>query len=178
MTLSEKGKKHFMRPKGPAEVGLLLFCNNLRPWYRMVEIGCFAGESTIIFAPRVRCLYAVDPWLSGYDDDDIGSRVMNEEIENDFDKATNKFPNIVKMKMTSLQAHTRFANNTLDVVYIDACHKYEAVKNDIVIWKPKVKKGGIIAGHDFCMDGVKKAVLESIGRVDEVYVDSSWFVRL
>ena len=58
-----------------------------------------------------------------------------------------------------------FEDNSLDFVFIDASHEYEDVKNDILAWLPKVKRGGILAGHDYYVNqdwfsGVKKAVNE------------------
>jgi hypothetical protein len=50
----------------------------------------------------------------------------------------------------------------LDLVYIDACHSYECVRNDLNAWFGKVKKGGIIAGHDYKNNdyGVRQAADE------------------
>lgn len=95
----------------------------------------------------------------------------------------------------------------LDFVYLDADHSYEAVKADIATWRKLIKPGGIIAGHDWVVDGfhvpdhpfeahevspggmacpfgVRKAVKEAFG--DNVSVTSpqtdggwqSWAVRL
>jgi predicted O-methyltransferase YrrM len=56
----------------------------------------------------------------------------------------------------------RYANGTLDAVFIDADHAYESVSKDIDAWRPKLKAGGILAGHDFNPDfpGVVRAVTE------------------
>jgi hypothetical protein len=45
---------------------------------------------------------------------------------------------------------------------LDACHTYEAVLADLNAYLPKLKKGGIMAGHDFLAKdyGVEKAVYE------------------
>lgn len=40
-------------------------------------------------------------------------------------------------------------DESLDLLYLDACHTYECVMEDLNKWFPKVKKGGIIAGHDY-----------------------------
>jgi hypothetical protein len=66
------------------------------------------------------------------------------------------------LNITSEQAARVFPDNTFDYIYIDGNHKYEAVKKDLEAWYPKVKKGGIFAGHDFTKPhlGVAKAVKE------------------
>ncbi|MDP6794098.1 MAG: class I SAM-dependent methyltransferase [Verrucomicrobiota bacterium] len=56
-------------------------------------------------------------------------------------------------RMTSEQAASVMSDNTLDFCYIDADHRYEAAKQDIDLWLPKVKSGGIICGHDYVSDG-------------------------
>jgi len=56
-------------------------------------------------------------------------------------------------RMTSEQAASTMPDNTLDFCYLDADHRYEAVKQDIELWLPKVKLGGIICGHDYVSDG-------------------------
>lgn len=36
-----------------------------------------------------------------------------------------------------------------DVVYVDARHNYKGAMEDMVKWWPKVRKGGVLAGHDY-----------------------------
>ena len=57
-----------------------------------------------------------------------------------------------------------FQDDSLDFVYIDGLHTYDAVKADIDGWYDKVKTGGIIAGHDYSTEwiGVKNAVDEFV----------------
>jgi hypothetical protein len=55
----------------------------------------------------------------------------------------------VMIRATSEIASDIFADESLDVVYIDANHAYDFVKQDIELWYPKVKKGGYIGGHDY-----------------------------
>lgn len=50
----------------------------------------------------------------------------------------------------------------LAFVFIDAAHDYQSVKRDIAAWQSKVKKGGMMAGHDIQHDEVKRAVTEMI----------------
>ena len=53
-----------------------------------------------------------------------------------------------------------YEDNSLDFVFIDASHKYIDVKEDIINWLPKVRKGGILAGDDFSWSGVRRALKE------------------
>ena len=57
-----------------------------------------------------------------------------------------------------------FQDESLDVVFIDLTHTYEEVKQDIILWLPKVKNGGILSGHDYEIGwaGVMKAVDEMV----------------
>jgi predicted O-methyltransferase YrrM len=53
------------------------------------------------------------------------------------------------MKMTSMKAVKKFENESIDFVFIDGSHEYEDIKDDITYWLPKVKRGGVLAGHDY-----------------------------
>lgn len=75
----------------------------------------------------------------------------------------------------SHQAYTKFDNESLDFIFIDASHIYEDVKKDIELWYPKVKEGGMISGHDINMKGVSKAVSESINDWSKAGYDNVWY---
>ena len=49
----------------------------------------------------------------------------------------------------SVDAAKQFQPKSLDFVYIDGNHRYECVVSDIATWIPKIRSGGIIAGHDY-----------------------------
>ena len=51
-------------------------------------------------------------------------------------------------------------------MFIDADHSYEWVKKDIAAYKPKLKKGGWLTGHDIDFPGVNRAVNEVIVKYD------------
>lgn len=53
------------------------------------------------------------------------------------------------VRKNSMEAVKSVPNESLDFVFIDGDHKYESVKSDIEKWSKKVKKGGIISGHDY-----------------------------
>eukprot|EP00439_Symbiodinium_sp_Y106_P053348 s2207_g7.t1 len=51
---------------------------------------------------------------------------------------------------TSEEMHQALADKEpMDIVFVDGPHTYANVRNDLHLWEPRVKKGGIIAGHDF-----------------------------
>lgn len=67
------------------------------------------------------------------------------------------------------------------MVFLDADHSEAGVLADIAAWRPKVMRGGIVAGHDyFVFPGVRNAVHAAFGRRDAVSIDtpSCWEVRL
>jgi predicted O-methyltransferase YrrM len=68
------------------------------------------------------------------------------------------------IRISSLEAAQRYPNASLDFVFIDASHDYDNVKADILAWRPKIKPGGIIGGHDYhgLFPGVIQAVRETI----------------
>jgi len=72
------------------------------------------------------------------------------------------FDKIELIEKSSVEAAKQFEDNSLDIVFLDADHKYKSVKEDIEAWYPKVRKGGILSGHDFRYTewGVIKAVTE------------------
>ncbi len=43
-----------------------------------------------------------------------------------------------------------FQDNSVDIVFVDAGHDYDEVTKDIIAWLPKIRKNGIMIGHDYC----------------------------
>ena len=82
----------------------------------------------------------------------------------------------------------RIADNSLDWVYIDGDHSYEAVARDIATYRAKVKPNGVLAGDDYrsqggwWKDGVTRAVDEFIRQTDVVILelgkDGQWAMQL
>jgi predicted O-methyltransferase YrrM len=81
------------------------------------------------------------------------------------------------IKGTSKVAAKMFLKESLDVVFIDLTHTYEAVKEDIKLWLPKVKKGGYIAGDDYHENwkGVIQAVDELLPHA--TFIDDCWIYQ-
>ena len=58
----------------------------------------------------------------------------------------------------SYRASELFVNSIADIVFIDGSHLEEDVIRDINCWKSKVKSGGVLCGHDYNMESVKRGV--------------------
>jgi hypothetical protein len=76
---------------------------------------------------------------------------------------------VVVHRARSPAAADGFPDGHFDWVYIDADHTYEAVRDDLAAWRPKVKPGGLVMGHDYCQPkgrnyGVIRAVADSVER--------------
>ena len=166
----------FLKAKHQLGFLLALFCyklnvpiihRNLLPFLLKVldlsgegaEIGVAWGNFSekILNGSNLNKLYSIDPW--------VGNCYKR------YFKAANKL-SIFKerseiIREASVQAATKIQNESLDFVYIDANHSYESVKQDLELWWPKLKKGGVFSGHDYIngqfpegLFGVKKAVDE------------------
>lgn len=120
----------------------------------VAEIGSWKGMSTSILAKTVKpfggTIFAIDHWLGS-----IGvfehKQVETDDMLSIFRynmKALNIFDIVHPLVMTSKIATSIFKDNSLDMVFIDADHRYSHIKEDIEMWLPKLKQGGIIAGHD------------------------------
>jgi len=57
-------------------------------------------------------------------------------------------------RSTSVAAAETFNDATLDLVYIDADHKWWSVVQDLAAWWPKVRPGGVMLGHDFHLNSL------------------------
>ena len=66
--------------------------------------------------------------------------------------------NVRWLMMTSTMAAPYVANESLDFVYIDGNHSFDFITQDLQFWYPKIRKGGIISGHDYGIKPVRKAV--------------------
>ena len=139
-----------------------------------VEVGVWRGEfSTHLLANWPGQLYLVDPWKQqGAEYDDVAN-VSDEAHEANY-QATLEAVAPYQDRYTiirgcSVCAADVFGEGDLDFVFLDADHSYQAVTNDLVAWWPKLRPGGLMAGHDFVdYDGslgkfrVKSAVMDYV----------------
>lgn len=151
---------------------------------KMVEVGSWKGRSTAFLlveaynkSPDIE-IYAVDTWLGSQEHAGmacIENGTLYEEFLSNVKPVSHK---LKPLRMTSMQGANLFADQSVDSVFIDAAHDYENVKMDILAWMPKVKKGGLMGGHDYACgwSGVDQAVQQTVGAVEAL--ESCWLKQL
>lgn len=137
------------------------------------EIGCWVGRAVSFLAvelinqnknPTILC---IDTWR-GSPEHFAEKEILNNTLIEDFYNNTKPVREyLIPMCGGSVEMAGLVADNSLDGAFIDAEHTYESVKADIMAWLPKIKTGGILAGHDYFWNTgelvVKKAVDEVLG---------------
>jgi len=174
---------------------------------KFVEVGAWKGKSVAFMAVEIINsgkkieFHVVDPWLveksaaaaagidpskTNYDEflDPAIKKEYNVEGEDqlyrDYIRNIEPVKDVIKShRMPSLDAVNLFEDESIDFIFLDGDHSYEYVKQELHAWYPKVKPGGVIAGHDYIelTCGVKQAVDEFFGvqRVKQA-PDGSFYV--
>ena len=128
----------------------------------IVEVGSWKGKSTdALLSGCEGIVWAVDHFKGSEAERDGDHReALKRDISKVFIENVGHHKNLVLLKMDSLEAVKRFANKSVDMVFIDGGHEYEEVKADIEAWLPKTKK--LICGHDYGGE-IKQAAHEIFG---------------
>jgi predicted O-methyltransferase YrrM len=149
--LNQMNLKLFPRQK---EVIAELCLQVAKPGMIAVEIGSWTGQSTSVIAPIVRTfggvLYCVD-WFKGTPTTHLADVANQVDIYAKFKQNMREIDveDILKvMVMSSDSAARIFQDHLVDFLFIDADHRYPAVKQDLDLWCPKMRPTGIICGHD------------------------------
>jgi len=75
----------------------------------------------------------------------------------------------------STEVGLRFENESVDFAFIDGDHREEKVHADLQSWWPKIKPGGLLAGHDFDETYVNRAVTRfAEDKGIALYGDGGW----
>ena len=133
-----------------------------------VEIGVAGCDFSRNFIPllgagQIAVLVLVDPWTK----ESFWRPTTDAEMDAMYETACNlgkghdtitPGKNLLVIRNTSAQAAASFVDGEIDFCFLDARHEYESVKQDIGLWIYKVRKGGILAVHDYHMAEVRRAV--------------------
>lgn len=161
----------------------------------VAEIGVWEGWLTkdVLNSPAhkiIKQYWAIDQWDILSDPDwQSWRKITKEEWDRKYlvtCQLMRYFPYLKVVRMPSIRAAKMFWKNYFDLVYIDGDHRYDAVKADIEAWLPLVRKGGIIAGHDYLFRdgkgrrsvcGVKPAVDDYFREAVVEKTDTVWVVQ-
>lgn len=120
------------------------------------EIGCAFGNfsSRILSTWKGTKLSMIDPWenLPSSEYPEAHENVDYNDWYNQCLKISQDDPRATLIRKKSVDASAEFRTASLDFIYIDAAHDYSNVMKDLDIWWPKLKVGGVFAGHDFYFD--------------------------
>lgn len=145
-----------------------------------IEVGVWKGRSLAFLATEIINsdkeikLHALDTW------DGIG--LPGVEITETPDEIYNSFLTAIEPVKSHIIIHRGFSHDLIstfpdesfDFIFIDASHDYENIIQDIKDWFPKLKKGGILAGHDIQFEPVRRAVTETLSHFSETS-ELIWF---
>jgi cephalosporin hydroxylase len=156
---------------------------------KFVEVGSWKGKSAayiaveIINSKKDIKIDCIDLWVDcknswkGISEDQKHEDIKSNHLYELFIKNISSLSNIINpIRMDSISASKIYKDNTIDFVFIDANHDHDNVKKDIEAWFPKVKTGGIIAGHDYTKywPGLIKAVNDFFGEKNILKSGSCW----
>jgi len=148
-----------------------------------VEVGAWMGKSVAAFAEFTKKL---DKHVNIHVVDTFCGEPGNQAHAEMLDAHGGNVEHIFRANMAALgiqphihvedsvKAAADFADGSIDVVFIDGDHREAGVRADIEAWMPKVKFGGILAGHDIDEPGVAAAVQH----INFEVRNRSWMVRI
>jgi hypothetical protein len=115
-----------------------------------VELGVYKGKYSEVLMDHIPGLdlTGVDAWkvykdYRDYEAPDLETEALKQAKH----RAETKGFKLIQD--WSVDASRKFEDESLDFIYIDSNHDFAHVIEDLAAWSPKVKKGGIISGHDF-----------------------------
>lgn len=148
----------------------------LKPNMVLAEIGVFTGEFTQWISNTLKpmTLYAIDPYIcdmgimgsgdeNGFNMEHYNLETLHGFIKNRFYKS----PNVDYRRETSNTFFSYIEDGSLDAIYIDGDHSFDAVRSDLENARHAVKEGGWIFGHDYALN-VEKGNEEITHYVKEV----------
>ena len=154
--------------------------NNAKDGDLLVELGVWKGGSTsfmgveLLNSNKNVSFHAIDSFDGSKEHGSVSDWLFDEASKNLKPLTDIGIVNLIKGY--SLDVVKTYKDESIDFCFIDASHEYEDVKADLVAWLPKIKSGGILAGHDYdiAWPGVIRAVDEVLGKDNITTIGSSF----
>jgi predicted O-methyltransferase YrrM len=139
----------------------------------IVEVGSYHGRSTRALGDHTQgIVIAVDTWTGP-----IGAN-ERDVLPSFYETFKTNLSDLIEIGIVLpvLPVESlKYIADSPDLVFIDADHTYEGVSKDIKFWLPKIKKGGMISGHDFFYPDVAQAVQELVPNFQLAPQTNIWF---
>lgn len=149
-----------------------------------VEVGVKRGEYSELLLGRWkgRHLISVDPWAEAPAEDYVDVANVAQQEHDGFHRETlgrlDQFGERSSVwRMFGGEAADRLPHHCLDFVYLDARHDGPSVTEDLETWMPKVRPGGVIAGHDYVDGMFPEGDFGVRSSVDAFFAARGWTVR-
>jgi hypothetical protein len=147
----------------------------------ILEVGCWLGRSTRALADNTSgVVTVVDTFLGSPEHREFLEDKPKDWLWENFTANTRELLNLRAIPMSSTEASRYFttleSETRFDMIFLDAAHDYESVKQDILAWMPLLAPGGLFSGHDYGPNWpeVAKAVDELIPNV-QIGANQIWF---
>ena len=144
-----------------------------------IEVGVASGlysEQIIRANPQMK-LIGIDPYISYNEYNDYTLPNTLRRLKDEAKERLSEFHNYEFMEKMSMDAINDFEDESLDFCFLDANHEDPYITQDINAWPAKVKKGGIVAGHDFMRArGKNFKVKDAIRKYTKDNNITPWFV--
>jgi predicted O-methyltransferase YrrM len=141
---------------------------------RGIEIGVRRGWSAQLWIKEIPGLHltAIDTWMpirSGK------AEVIRQAKYYETAKEKLAGLNVDIVRSRSRDAVNKFSDKSVDFVYIDADHRFDACMMDIIEYAPKVREGGMILAHDYCA-AYHGGVLQAVNAYTYAHHIDPWYV--
>ena len=119
------------------------------------EIGVYKGRFSEKFCQAGLKMYAIDNWTTWrYQGKTYHTQERQDVLYGRAKRILGHYKDCTVVRKASMDAVLDFKSESLDFVYIDADHSFGGISNDIYEWYLRVRRGGIISGHDYRYTGV------------------------
>jgi hypothetical protein len=144
-----------------------------RPGAVLVEVGCWPGRSLVYLGQAVRVsgkaldVYGVEYGRGSQEHRDqvaaAGGTIAGQLARNLLECGVSDGVSLIVA--FSVRAAWLFAPGSVDFAFIDAGPDYQCVPSDLAAWWPRIRPGGVLAGHDYTAEwpGVVQAVHDYFG---------------